>query len=52
MGKTPILSHINKLGKTSRQNKKKEYLKKKQDQKNFTPTTEDNAIKRKKKQNK
>ena len=49
--KTPAPPHINKPGKGSRQNKKKEYLKKKRDRKNSTPATEDNAIEGEKKQN-
>ena len=50
-GKTPAPPRIDKLGKTSRQDKKKEYLKKKRDQKNSTPATGDNAIEGEKKLN-
>ena len=48
-GKTPALTRINKPEKTSCQNKKKEYLKKKRDRKNSTPTIKNNAIVNKKK---
>ena len=50
-GKTPAPPRINEPRKTSYQDKKKEYLKKKQDRKNSTPATWDNAIEGKKKQN-
>ena len=50
-GKTPALPRTNKPGKTSHQNKKKKYLKKKQDRKNSTPVIRDNAIEGKKKRN-
>ena len=49
--KTFAPPHTNKLGKTSCQDKKKEYFKKKQNRKNSTPATGDNAIKGEKKQN-
>ena len=49
--KTPVPPCINKLRKTSRQNKKKKYFKKKQDWKNSTLATRDNAIEGEKKQN-
>ena len=49
--KTPTPPHTNEPGKISYQNKKKKYLKKKQDWKNFTPATRDNAIEGEKKQN-
>ena len=50
-GKTPALPQTNEPRKTSRKDKKKEYLKKKQDGKNPTPVTGDNAIEGKKKRN-
>ena len=50
-GKTPALPRTNEPGKTSRQDKKKEYLKKKRDRKNSTPATKDNAIEGEKKRN-
>ena len=50
-GKTPAPPCTNEPGKTSRQDKKKKYLKKKRDRKNSTPATRDNAIKDKKKRN-
>ena len=50
-GKTSAPPHTDKPKKTSRQNKKKEYLKKKQDRKNSTPATGDNAIEGEKKRN-
>ena len=50
-GKTPTLPHTNEPGKTSYQNKKKEYLKKKQDWKNSILATRDNAIEGEKKRN-
>ena len=43
--KTLAPPYINELEKTSCQNKKKEYLKKKRDQKNSTLATGDNVIK-------
>ena len=49
--KTPTPSCTNKLRKIFRQNKKKEYLKKKQDQKNSTLAIRNNAIESKKKRN-
>ena len=49
--KTPIPPRTNKPGKTSCQDKKKEYFKKKRDRKNSTLTIEDNAIEDEKKQN-
>ena len=49
--KTPAPPYTNKPGKTSCQNKKKEYLKKKRDQKNSIPATKNNAIEGKKKRN-
>lgn len=49
--KKPALSYINKLKKIFCQNKKKEYLKKKQDWKNFTLAIKDNTIEDKKKKN-
>ena len=49
--KTPAPLYTNKSGKTSCQDKKKEYFKKKQDRKNSTLAIRDNAIKDKKKQN-
>lgn len=42
---------FNKPAKLNRQEKKKEYCKKTQDQKNSTPATGDNAIEREKKKN-
>ena len=50
-GKTPAPPRTNKPKKTSCQNKKKEYLKKKRDRKNSTPATGDNAIEDEKKRN-
>ena len=50
-GMTLALPCINKPKKTSHQNKKKEYLKKKQNQKNSILATRDNTIKNKKKWN-
>ena len=50
-GKTPALPRIDEPGKTSHQDKKKEYLKKKWDQKNSTLATGDNAIESEKKRN-
>ena len=50
-GKTPVLPRTYKPGKTSCQDKKKEYLKKKRDWKNSTPATGDNAIEDEKKRN-
>ena len=50
-GKTLAPPRTNELGKTSCQDKKKEYLKKKRDRKNSTPATEDNAIEGEKKRN-
>ena len=50
-GKTPAPPCTNEPGKTSRQDKKKEYLKKKRDRKNSTPVTGDNAMKGEKKRN-
>ena len=50
-GKTPTPPCTDKPGKTSCQDKKKEYLKKKRDRKNFIPATKDNAIKGEKKRN-
>ena len=49
--KTPAPPHINKPRKTSRQDEKKEYLKKKWDGKNSTPATWDNAMEGEKKRN-
>ena len=49
--KTPALPRTNKLGKTSCQDKKKEYFKKKRDWKNSTLAIGDNAIEGEKKQN-
>ena len=43
-GKTPALPCTDEPGKTFRQDKKKEYLKKKRNRKNSTPATRDNAI--------
>ena len=50
-GKTPAPSRTNEPGKTSYQDKKKEYLKKKRDRKNSIPATRDNAIEGEKKRN-
>ena len=50
-GKNPAPPRTNEPGKTSRQDKKKEYLKKKRDRKNSTPATGDNAIEGEKKRN-
>ena len=50
-GKTPAPPRIYEPRKTSRENKKKEYLKKKRDRKNFIPATRDNAIEDEKKRN-
>ena len=50
-GKTLAPLHTDKPGKIFCQNKKKKYLKKKQDRKNFTLATGDNVIKDKKKRN-
>ena len=50
-GKTPAPPRTDEPGKTSRQDKKKEYLKKKRDRKNSIPATEDNAIEGEKKRN-
>ena len=49
--KTPVLLCIDEPEKTSCQDKKKEYLKKKRDRKNSTPAIRDNAIEGEKKQN-
>ena len=49
--KTPALPHTDKPRKTSYQDKKKGYFKKKRDQKNSILATEDNAIEGEKKQN-
>ena len=49
--KTPAPPRINEPGKTSRQDKKKEYLKKKRNRKNSTPAKRDNAIEGEKKRN-
>ena len=49
--KTPAPPRTNKPGKTSYQNKKKEYFKKKWDRKNSTLAIGDNAIENKKKRN-
>ena len=51
-GKTPALPRTNEPRKTSRQDKKEEYLKKKRDWKNSTPTIGDYAIEGEKKQSK
>ena len=48
-GKTPALSRIDEPRKTSYQNKKKKYLQKKQNWKNFSLATRDNTIKGEKK---
>ena len=50
-GKTPAPPRNDEPGKISRQDKKKEYLKKKWDWKNSTPATRDNAIEGEKKRN-
>ena len=50
-GKTSAPPHTKELRKTSRQDKKKEYLKKKQDRKNSTLAKGDNAIEGEKKWN-
>ena len=50
-GKTLAPPRTDEPGKTSRQDKKKEYLKKKRDRKNSTPATGDNAIEGEKKRN-
>ena len=50
-GKTPAPPRTNEPGKTSRQDKKKEYLKKNRDRKNPIPATENNTIEDEKKQN-
>ena len=50
-GKTPALLHTDEPKKTSYQDKKKKYLKKKRDQKNPTPAIGDNIIEDEKKQN-
>ena len=47
--KTPAPSHTNEPRNTSRQDKKKVYLKKKRDRKNSTPAIGDNAIESEKK---
>ena len=47
--KTPAPPRNNELGKTSCQDKKKKYLKKKRDRKNSTSATGDNAIEGEKK---
>ena len=47
-GKTPAPPHTNEPEKISRQDKKKEYLKKKWDQKNSTSAIRNNAMKGKK----
>ena len=47
--KTFALPHTNESGKTFCQNKKKEYLKKKQNKKNFIPATGNNIIEGEKK---
>ena len=49
--KTPAPPRTNEPRKTSRQDKKKEYLKKKRDRKNSIPAIENNAIKDEKKRN-
>ena len=49
--KTPALLCCNKSRKTFYQDKKKEYFKKKRDQKNSTPAIEDNVIEGEKKRN-
>ena len=49
--KTPAPPRTNEPEKTSCQDKKKEYLKKKRDQKNSIPATGDNAIEGEKKRN-
>ena len=50
-GKTPAPPRTDEPGKTSRQDKKKEYLKKKQDRINSTPATRDNDLEGEKKRN-
>ena len=50
-GKTPVLPRTDEPGKISRQDKKKEYLKKKRDWKSFTPAKGDNVIEGEKKRN-
>ena len=50
-GKTPAPPRTNEPGKTSCQDKKKDYLKKKRDWKNSTPATGNNAIEDEKKRN-
>ena len=50
-GKTPTLPRTNKPGKISYQDKKKKYLKKKQDRKNSILAIQNNAIEGEKKQN-
>ena len=50
-GKTSTPPHINEPEKTSCQNKKKEYFKKKQDRKNSSLAIENNAIEGEKKRN-
>ena len=50
-GKTSALPRTDEPGKTSHQDKKKKYLKKKLDRKNSTLATEDNAIEGEKKRN-
>ena len=49
--KTPALPRTNELRKTSHQDKKKEYFKKKRERKNLIPITGDNAIEGEKKRN-
>ena len=49
--KTATLFRTNEPGKTSCQNKKKKYLKKKRDRKNSIPAIKNNAIEGEKKQN-
>ena len=49
--KTPAPPHTNEPKKSSCQDKKKEYFKKKRDQKNSIPATRDNVIKGEKKRN-
>ena len=50
-GKTPAPPCTNEPGKTSHQDKKKEYFKKKRDRKNSIPAIGDNAIESEKKRN-
>ena len=50
-GKTPAPSHTKELGKTSCQDKKKKYFKKKSNRKNSTPAIRDNTIEGEKKRN-